>query len=560
MEGSSISMADATNTNGAFSLENILGENHETIEHPGIKTPPAGWDEDIPEKPVTEGFCIECEDQPAEVLCETCSDSYCEVCFASQHRKADAFEKNVEEDTNGQDSDDEDWERVIAGPSIEVSSAQPAIGTSVGEWFIERAKFIPLRLTITERKYLRLLEAALSVSEYTDKIDTLGFGLSKAKRIVHQIRELCAIMSGLLLSADYKQGQELFNDRDFEANAEFYQQIFELGRRHKIMNPDKMRTTYGKLIYLLQDRTLNFSCVRPIKTCGGLDLLRDDLISVATKEIYSEGRPRRDIQKDIKNKERAIETLASRYQRKDLSQENIRQCLYSIGDNHAFLRANRDPCERMIGFLKQYFHPTTAADSKTRARLSHDHSKQYAYVLQSLTLWREILHDLLAENIPYRLRDTGQGLNRVQAAPKTSRMMHNILYKAQKSCHPHGDHNVPNALLFIDKYTQIYRILLPICNTLSQIPSLVAKPAIRSYIDDEFGSPENLILEILGDFFRHGFDGSGADNFFDAGSCIDGRLTSAWNWCSTLEKKRYFPIFLLTVVHHQFIVLRVYRI
>jgi hypothetical protein len=31
------------------------------------------------------------------------------------------------------------------------------------------------------------------------------------------------------------------------------------------------------------------------------------------------------------------------------------------------------------------------------------------------------------------------------------------------------------------------------------------------------------------DFFRSAFDGSGADNFFDAGSCIDGRLTSAWN-------------------------------
>lgn len=151
------------------------------------------------------------------------------------------------------DSDDEDWERVVPGLSSEVVlSAQPAAGSAVGEWFVERSRFIPLRLNLAERKYLRLLEAALSVSEYTDKIDTIGFGLSKAKRIVQQIRELCAIMSGLLLSADYKRGQELFTDRDFQANAEFYQLIFELGRRHKIMNPDKMRTTYGKLIYLLQ--------------------------------------------------------------------------------------------------------------------------------------------------------------------------------------------------------------------------------------------------------------------------------------------------------------------
>ncbi|TFK43820.1 hypothetical protein BDQ12DRAFT_196450 [Crucibulum laeve] len=605
---------------GTFSLENILSENHDTIEHPNVDsaTPAEGWDEEeVAEKPAVEGFCVECEDQPAQVLCETCSDAYCEVCFAAQHRKGsrkrhavkplvgqkkkaktdteaaavatngDAMKVDGEEEKD-EDSDDEDWERVAAGPTVEVLGAQPAVGASVGEWFVERAKFIPLRLTIGERKYLRLLEAALSVSEYTDKIDTIGFGLSKAKRIVHQIRELCAIMSGLVVAADYKQGQELFSDRDFQANAEFYQQIFELGRRHKIMNPDKMRTTYGKLIYLLQDSQtpevkdlLSFSCVKPIKTVytvleehDAISLLRDDLVTVATKEIYSEGRPRRDVQKDIKSKERAIEMLSSRYERNGLSQEQVRQCLYSIGDNHAFLRANRDPCERMIGFLKEYFHPTQAKDSKFSlairsgkegARLSHDHSKQYAYVLQSLTLWREILHDmfylwslaeqdLLAEKVPYRLRDTGQGLNRVQAAPKTSRMMHNILHKAQKSVGTWigssvihmGDHNVPNALLFIDKYTQIYRILLPICNTLSQIPSLAAKPALRSYIDDEFGSVDNLTREILGDFFRHGFDGSGADNFFDAGSCIDGRLTSAWNWCSSLEKKRYFPVFLLT--------------
>jgi hypothetical protein len=44
-------------TNGTFSLENILGENHEFIEHPGSK----GWDEETPEGTVAEGFCVECE-------------------------------------------------------------------------------------------------------------------------------------------------------------------------------------------------------------------------------------------------------------------------------------------------------------------------------------------------------------------------------------------------------------------------------------------------------------------------------------------------------------------
>ena len=155
---------------------------------------------------------------------------------------------------------------------------------------------------------------------------------------------------------------------------------------------------------------LGFSCVRPIKTVysvleehGIVDLLREDSISIATKEIYAEGRARRDIQKDIRSKERAIETLAAKYERKGFNQEQVRQCLYSIGDNHAFLRTNRDPCDRMIAYLKQYFHPTNPKDNKSSlairsgkggARLSHDHSKQYAYVLQSLTLWREILHGL----------------------------------------------------------------------------------------------------------------------------------------------------------------------
>jgi hypothetical protein len=173
--------------------------------------------------------------------------------------------------------------------------------------------------------------------------------------------------------------------------------------------------------YTLQDSQtpevrdmLGFTCVTPIKTVhglldehGALDLLRDPLITTATQEIVADKRSRREIQRDIKAKERAIETLSAKYSGDlRLPRESVRQALYSIGDNHAFLRTNRDPCDRMISYLQQYFHPTQLRDKKSAdslairsgrggARLSHDHARQYAYVMQSLALWREILHGAL---------------------------------------------------------------------------------------------------------------------------------------------------------------------
>jgi hypothetical protein len=46
---------------------------------------------------------------------------------------------------------------------------------------------------------------------------------------LHLICELCAILSGLVLATNYKQGQELFTDRDFASNTDFYKKVFELG-------------------------------------------------------------------------------------------------------------------------------------------------------------------------------------------------------------------------------------------------------------------------------------------------------------------------------------------
>jgi len=108
-------------------------------------------------------------------------------------------------------------------------------------------------------------------------------------------------------------------------------------------------------MYLLMDSTmdeiestLGFTCVIPIKTVygflqerNGLDVLRNDLVADATKEITSDGKSRLQIQQEIRKKERAIEVLSRKYANGNLTPDEIKVCLYSIGDNHSFLRTNR---------------------------------------------------------------------------------------------------------------------------------------------------------------------------------------------------------------------------
>lgn len=90
----------------------------------------------------------------------------------------------------------------------EEDNSQPIASTSGSNSFTERAKYIPLRLQLDERKNLRLLEAALSVSEYTDRVDVSSWK-SKTSRIHVQIKDICAILSGLMVATDYAKGQKL---------------------------------------------------------------------------------------------------------------------------------------------------------------------------------------------------------------------------------------------------------------------------------------------------------------------------------------------------------------
>lgn len=566
-------------------------------------------------------LCIECTDMKTEILCNDCQEHFCVVCFEMIHRNgrrkkheyikltadgeqrpaSEEEQKRIQDANNNTNNTKEGSTASYHGVTENANESKESIDvpmTNDENSFDQKmlailskhAQYIPMRLTFEERHLLRLLEAALQVSEYTDRVDILSYK-SKTKRIVEQLKEMCSVLCGLVIASNLKVGQRLLDMKNFSDNAEWFQDIFEIGRRYKIMNPERMRDTFGKLCYMVMDSRLpqiedhmEFHLYKPVKTVhsfltsraedGGraLGIFQDKLILYATSHISPVGKTRPEINRLIRQKESAIEKLASKYSTPHFSKEDIRQVLYSIGDYNAYVNMNRRPIMRMLERLEVFRQPEVAAKysigiqyGREGARLTHDHQRQWHYVQQSLTLWsviqREMIHlwyladfDLF-NGSEYRLASTGQGLNRIKACPALYKEMHNILNECRSKCDSWvgssvvhlGDDAVPNALFFLDKYTQVPNILIPFDQTLMSINSLVKNDAyMLEYINKEYGSVEDLKLTILQDAFAHMFDGSGADNFYMSGSCIDGRLTSAWNHTNEISKKKYYNVFLMS--------------
>ena len=507
----------------------------------------------------------------------------------------------------------------------------------------ELCQYIPLRLTTKERSLLQVLESTLRVSEYTDIIDVSSLrGTAKARKILEGILEVCHIATGLAACSGMGKNGSSSSSKSVKSSKttklfgvvgssstksttaalrvrqEFFQEMFEVGRRNKVLNPSKMRDTYGKLMHLLQDsqspsvaKSLGFSLFRDLQMVRRYvdedlqvpEFLEDDRLRAATLHVSSteagKPRPREVVQSELDKKREMHQQLLDDYAVDEEQREGLERVLDSISDAIAVMESNVAPVLRAYQLLLTNFSPDSPKSRKhslelrgsslnaTTAKyntlsyggsfspfynmggrdrggptLSHSHSTQFTFVQQSLQLWIRVQrhmfqlwtcadHDLLSTKCGYQLLNTGQGLHRVQHCPTVAKLMQNLLRETQRRSNANwvglsvihlGDRDVPNALVFIDKYTQVPRILHPICKTVDDLDHLCqSNQGIADYVEDEFGSVDDCRLAILQDYFKHGFDGSGDDG----GSCIDGRLTSSWNWTSRVSKKTYYNVFML---------------
>ncbi len=350
-------------------------------------------------------WCAECDDTPAAVRCEGCDEVFCRPCWGAQHRRGKRATHCIvalDESTMAQPVAPERGEGGSAAiaistydPETQANAIRPltagessldaepepepepeperAQAAAPSGWpdgtpgrgaskahraLAERCKFIPLRLSDHERDLLGYLEGTLHVSEYTDIVDVVSrYGV--AARIGSQMEDFCAMESGLVVCKSFKKGAKLVQG-DFQDNAELFQEAFEAGRRYKILNPQKMRNDYGKLMYMLQDwatssaqRHMGFAATRPIITVhsflserGGLALLANPHLVEATVDVTKHSR--QEAAEALEAKRRGVQLICDEHASSTCTVEDIQRCLESIADSNNYLNMNATPCVRQL--------------------------------------------------------------------------------------------------------------------------------------------------------------------------------------------------------------------
>jgi hypothetical protein len=258
--------------------------------------------------------------------------------------------------------------------------------------FTKSLEFIPMRLTEEERRYLAVLENALDVSEYTDVVDvTFSYTKqSKHSRILQQLVDMLSISCGLMMSNNLSQGESILIGRSLDDNVPLFADLFEIGRRYKIMNPNKMRGTYGKMMYLLMDvrdaknNLSQHKFVKDILTVrlfcrqkGCEEILEDPLLAAAAGVTLTSASSSSSSSSSSESgsgagagvgERSAFEAqLISKYvldagATGGVTAADVSRVVASIADNQAYLAFNVLPVQKMIGssllLLSLFFSPS----------------------------------------------------------------------------------------------------------------------------------------------------------------------------------------------------------